>query len=203
MHSKSLCSPAGNTTWLLCRGKVTQLSPKVHNIYPQNTADAVCSQQASNQPTNLFLTVGPFVLWPHNNVQQQGRIWYSAGVCFFSRRSRQLELEDKHSALELELRKYMEIKGAYWCEHTSIFWCLNGPNQKLRWKNVSVISMWPCSVWLVLLQLEHMLIWATVKCLNKIKSLFYEQNDSFLRLFLCSYKRKDLNPFDLAFKLHF
>lgn len=54
IHSKSLCSPAGNTTWLLCRGKETQLSPKVHNIYPQNTAAAVCSQQASNQSSSQW-----------------------------------------------------------------------------------------------------------------------------------------------------
>lgn len=31
-----------------------------------------------------------------------------------SLRSRQLELEDKQSMLELELRKYMEMNGAYW-----------------------------------------------------------------------------------------
>lgn len=31
----------------------------------------------------------------------------------FCLRSRQLELEDKQSALELELRKYMEITGVY------------------------------------------------------------------------------------------
>lgn len=31
----------------------------------------------------------------------------------FSLRSRQLELEDKQSMLELELRKYMEMKGAH------------------------------------------------------------------------------------------
>lgn len=31
----------------------------------------------------------------------------------FCLRSRQLELEDKQSTLELELRKYMEITGAY------------------------------------------------------------------------------------------
>lgn len=37
-----------------------------------------------------------------------------------SSRSRQLELEDKHSTLELELRKCMEIKGACWCELTSV-----------------------------------------------------------------------------------
>lgn len=31
----------------------------------------------------------------------------------FSLRSRQLELEDKQGMLELELRKYMEMKGAH------------------------------------------------------------------------------------------
>lgn len=38
-----------------------------------------------------------------------------AEVCFLFR-SRQLELEDKHSSLELEYRKYMELKGE--CLHT-------------------------------------------------------------------------------------
>lgn len=38
-------------------------------------------------------------------------------VCF-SRRSRQLELEDKQSMLESELRKYMELDGVYFGVHT-------------------------------------------------------------------------------------
>lgn len=132
IHSKSLCSPAGNTTWLLCRGKVTQLSPKVHNIYPQNTAAAVCSQQASNQSSSQWdLLFYGLIIMCSNGAGYDGDMTQLVFV-FFSLRSRQLELEDKHSALELELRKYMEIKGAYWCEHTSIFWCLNRRNQKLR-----------------------------------------------------------------------
>lgn len=37
---------------------------------------------------------------------------------FFSPRSRQLELEDKQSTLELELRKFMELDGVYFSVHT-------------------------------------------------------------------------------------
>lgn len=39
-------------------------------------------------------------------------------VVFFSPRSRQLELEDKQSMLELELRKFMELDGVYFSVHT-------------------------------------------------------------------------------------
>ena len=39
-------------------------------------------------------------------------------VVFFSPRSRQLELEDKQSTLELELRKFMELDGVYFSVHT-------------------------------------------------------------------------------------
>lgn len=42
----------------------------------------------------------------------------AACLFVFVFRSRQLELEDKQSTLELELRKYMEINGMYWCAHT-------------------------------------------------------------------------------------
>lgn len=35
----------------------------------------------------------------------------------FSLRSRQLELEDKQSMLELELRKYMEMNGVFFGLH--------------------------------------------------------------------------------------
>ena len=46
------------------------------------------------------------VIWPHDDLQLQ------QDVCV-SFRSRQLELEDKQSMLELELRKYMELDGVY------------------------------------------------------------------------------------------
>lgn len=48
----------------------------------------------------------PFVIRPHDDLQLQ------PDVCV-SFRSRQLELEDKQSILELELRKYMELDGVY------------------------------------------------------------------------------------------
>lgn len=50
-------------------------------------------------------------------------------------RSRQLELEDKHSTLELELRKCMEIKGAYLCGQTGVCWRFKEPNQRLGSSN--------------------------------------------------------------------
>lgn len=55
-----------------------------------------------------------FAVRPYSGLQlQQDAMltWLSCDVCFF--RSRQLELEDKQGMLELELRKYMEMKGAH------------------------------------------------------------------------------------------
>lgn len=61
-----------------------------------------------------FLTVSLFVVRPGLIITPRMFV----GVFFLSPRSRQLELEDKQSTLELELRKYMDANGVYWCAHT-------------------------------------------------------------------------------------
>lgn len=75
----------------------------------------------------FFYSEMSFVVGPHDNIQRY--YWQDSADACFSCRSRQLELEDKQSMLELELRKYMEINGVYFGVHTerlvtkSVFWC--------------------------------------------------------------------------------
>lgn len=74
-------------------------------------------------PTNLLYNQTRFVIWFIQATLQLQQCevltWLSWCLfCFFSPRSRQLELEDKQSTLELELRKFMELDGVYFSVHT-------------------------------------------------------------------------------------
>lgn len=71
--------------------------------------------------------------------------WLSWCLLVFPLRSRQLELEDKQSMLELELRKYMELNGVYFGvlaprEHVCCWRCVNRPfESKETWKQAAVV----------------------------------------------------------------